>query len=338
MFKLKWLAKRNPVAEKALVLMYHRIADVNRDPWKLAVSPMHFEQQLALLTEKFTVVSVPELVRQMADKHVAPDSICLTFDDGYADNFHIAKPLLQKYKCPATFFITTQNLINQQAFWWDELERLLLDEEVLPDCFSAAIGGCEITARLGAETRLTALQKHKQNRWVWPQTPTTRRLKLYLRLWKALKPLLHSDIQTELAKIKNWANAKQESKPDLLPMTVGQLQQLAAHPLFHIGIHTLTHPALSSHPYEIQHKEIVENQRLLELCCNRSINTLAFPYGDYNAETLDIVRKHKLAACFSTKALPVTTESNPIDLGRFQVIDRNASALEKQLRYWFKRS
>lgn len=336
MFRFNWFSKRNPAGKKVLVLMYHRIADLTSDPWKLAVSPAHFEQQLALLTEKFTIISVPELAQQVARKRIASDGICLTFDDGYADNFHVAKPLLEKYNCPAAFFITTQNLINQQPFWWDELERLLLDKDVLPDRFSRTIGGCEITAHLGPETQLSALQKSKQNKWVWPQKPATKRLKLYVSLWEALKPLPYNEIQTELAKIKNWADAKEDTRPAALPMKLEQLQLLSSCPLFDIGLHTHSHPALSRHRYETQREEIVENKKLLERYCNRSINTVAFPYGDYNADTLDIVRKHNLAACFSTRTFAVTNASNPMDLGRFQVIDCDSGLLEKRLRYWFR--
>ncbi|MEJ7830493.1 MAG: hypothetical protein WKF91_19950, partial [Segetibacter sp.] len=72
--------------------MYHRIADINRDPWQLAVTPEHFEQNLTLLQKKFNVITVSELVEQLNNKSITSDSVCLTFDDGYADNYLFAKP------------------------------------------------------------------------------------------------------------------------------------------------------------------------------------------------------------------------------------------------------
>ncbi len=46
----------------------------------------------------------------------------LTFDDGYYNN-SLAEPILAKYQVPATFFITTNNVINNKAYWWDVIYR-----------------------------------------------------------------------------------------------------------------------------------------------------------------------------------------------------------------------
>jgi peptidoglycan/xylan/chitin deacetylase (PgdA/CDA1 family) len=99
-------------------------------------------------------------------------------------------------------------------------------------------------------------------------------------------------------------------------------------------MHTVSHPALSSHPYEIQLREILENKNTLEHYCNRPINTIAFPYGDHSNVTLDIVQNLALAAAFSTKESSVTNESQRINLGRFQVNDWEGKKFEKLLYRW----
>jgi peptidoglycan/xylan/chitin deacetylase (PgdA/CDA1 family) len=334
--KLNWYKKRDLATKKILVLMYHRIADIDRDPWQLAVTPEHFEQSLTLLQKKFNVITVSELVEQLNNKSITSDSVCLTFDDGYADNFHIAKPLLEKYSCPATFFIPSQNLIQHSPFWWDELEAIIFNEEHLPTRFSQIINGHQIACGLGHESSLTERLVKKQNRWKWPEKPLTKRCRLYLRIWEALKPLPYPELEIELAKIKTWASIKEASKSEPLPMTMEQLQVLSSHPLFEIGMHTVSHPALSSHPYEIQLREILENKNTLEHYCNRPINTIAFPYGDHNNVTLDIVRNLALAAAFSTKESSVTNESQRINLGRFQVNDWKGEKFEKLLFKWIR--
>lgn len=47
-----------------------------------------------------------------------------TFDDGYYNN-HRVLPLLEEYRTPALFFITTHNVLANQCFWWDVLYREL---------------------------------------------------------------------------------------------------------------------------------------------------------------------------------------------------------------------
>src|ERR1044072_9851462 len=111
---------------KAIVLMYHRVASVSADPWELAVQPEHFEQHLAILKNKFHVVPLTELVHQLQQRKLRTDCVCLTFDDGYSDNFINAKPLLEKYQCPAIFFIATKFINRKDMFWWDELQQIML--------------------------------------------------------------------------------------------------------------------------------------------------------------------------------------------------------------------
>jgi peptidoglycan/xylan/chitin deacetylase (PgdA/CDA1 family) len=42
----------------------------------------------------------------------------ISFDDGYFNNQR-ALPVLEEFSVPATFFITTGNVLNGRCFWWD---------------------------------------------------------------------------------------------------------------------------------------------------------------------------------------------------------------------------
>lgn len=90
-------------APRAIGLCYHSI-----HPTKsyASVTPLMFERHLEWLSAACDVVpfrALPETARQAG--HQRP-KVAITFDDGYADNFEYAFPLLQKYSMPATVFIT----------------------------------------------------------------------------------------------------------------------------------------------------------------------------------------------------------------------------------------
>jgi len=48
--------------------------------------------------------------------------IMITFDDGYFNNYRVV-PILQEYQIPATFFISTDYILNNKCFWWDVLYK-----------------------------------------------------------------------------------------------------------------------------------------------------------------------------------------------------------------------
>ena len=115
-----------PASPKIIALLYHRIDTTETDPWNICVSPDRFEEQVKFLKDNFNVISTDELINQVTKRSIKNNSICLTFDDGYADNYVYVKPILEKYNCPATFFISTVFINQRPSSCWDELEFILL--------------------------------------------------------------------------------------------------------------------------------------------------------------------------------------------------------------------
>src|SRR5687768_6811108 len=92
---------------RGIVLMYHRVANEEFDPWELCVTPANFEQQLDVLKRKFRVTKAADLLNHLSNRSIRDKSVCITFDDGYRDNYTKARPLLENTSCPATFFIAS---------------------------------------------------------------------------------------------------------------------------------------------------------------------------------------------------------------------------------------
>ncbi len=334
----KWWRKMKP-EPRAIILMYHRVDEPTCDPWQLSVSPAHFEQQLRQLRQNWRPTSLAELVQDIKSGTVRKRSVALTFDDGYLDNFIHAKPLLEKYGIPATFFVTTKNYERQLSFWWDELQTLILETPHLPERLTLSIATESFTFEIGPESTLTPslLEKHKT--WLAAEdiSAPTLRCQLYYDVWRRLRPLPDDEQQNILAVIRQWANLSANLNGSPVRMESHQLQSLASHSLFSIGAHTVTHPALAEHPAQMQLGEIRESRQSLEKMLGCSVKFFAYPYGSYNSDSVTIVKEENFEAAVTTHEGVVTRSSNPWKLCRYQVNNWDGKTFEAKINSWFKK-
>lgn len=105
------------------MLAYHKVGDTEE---AYSVAPGDFERQMAYLADKgYTAVTMADLVNHMtAGKPLPPRPVVITFDDGYADNYFTALPIMAKYGMRATVFVVTDFLGERPYMTWDELKAL----------------------------------------------------------------------------------------------------------------------------------------------------------------------------------------------------------------------
>ena len=56
---------KNKLVKKSLVLIYHRVIDLNEDPQQLTITLHNFEKQLSYLKEHYTIKSLQELINDL---------------------------------------------------------------------------------------------------------------------------------------------------------------------------------------------------------------------------------------------------------------------------------
>jgi peptidoglycan/xylan/chitin deacetylase (PgdA/CDA1 family) len=118
-------------------------------------------------------------------------------------------------------------------------------------------------------------------------------------------------------------------------MSMIQLQELSDHPLVTIGAHTMTHPALASHPVAVQEQELATGRQVLREATKHPVELLAYPYGSYSNETVAIAAQLGFKAAFTTNARFITTRTDAHQLGRFQVNNWDGNTFKRQLTAWF---
>jgi len=313
----------------ALILMYHRVAEASEDPWGLCVTPEHFSEQLRVLRE-WSPVSLRQLVAGFERAELPADAVAVTFDDGYADNLLVAKPLLQQAGVPATCFLTTGSL-GARGFWWDDLAQLLLRPGRLPGALQLNLEGTVRTWTLDRDAEYSASAAAQHRGWRTWEPPPTSRHSLYLSLWRALQPMPDARRRDLLAELAAWGGALTAER---LLLTIAQVGELAAGELVEIGAHTVTHPVLSALPLEQQEAEVFRSKQTLEQLLGIGLNSFSYPYGMASEASKDLVRRAGFTSACATLEQPVRPESERWALPRVQVQDWSGEEFRSRISRW----
>lgn len=324
---------------QVVILLYHRIYQAETDPQLLCAHPTHFAEHLEVLRNQYVVLSLKELCERLQEKRLPKRGVAVTFDDGYADNFHNAKPLLERYEIPATVFVTTGYLGHQREFWWDELERLLMRTQTLPECLQVTLNGTRYEWHLERWAHVSEEERRLHSRWnVARQDMPTPRHQAYWQLHRLLRSLGDQEREMVLTQLRQQSEDSGNRPNGDRVMTPGEIQGLAESGLIELGAHTETHPVLAKFSIEDQRKQITESKRFLETILERKVVSFSYPYGgcsDYTPETVAIVREAGFNCACANVTGVVTRESDLFQLPRFIVRDWDGDEFTRRLREWF---
>lgn len=83
--------------------------------------------------------------------------------------------------------------------------------------------------------------------------------------------------------------------------------------------HTITHPHLSELPYEEQLKEVKESREFISNITGKDVFAFAYPYGDFNDDTLKAVQEAGYSMAFTIKNGKADREDGLLTLNRIYV-------------------
>ena len=305
-----------------LVLMYHRIARAEIDPWELCVRPEHFESQIGMLREHVDLVPLTELRSQLRKGRDSRPVVAITFDDGYVDNLTVAKPVLDQFDAPATVFIATGHVGRRSEFWWDRLAKLVLPERALPSYLELGTGHERF---LHHDVQLTAGGTRGRR--------ARRQLHDLLWAWCGSRP--DSERDAAVTAVEQWAGFHPEPDPTSWPMAPDQLRELIADGLIDIGAHSVTHPMLSRLSSAERSIEIGQSRADCQRLTGRAPAAFAFPHGDADAESIALVRDAGFKIACTSQPDLVWHAGDAHATPRVHVGDENGAALLRRLRwYW----
>lgn len=275
--KVLGIAKRsvlNRISTPAIILLYHRVTDLKKDPQQLAVAPGNFYEQVRILKKECTLLDIEEFGQLARDRKKMPKKAAvITFDDGYADNYLEAIPILESLKAQALFYITTSKLDTSEELWWDELERLFLD---------------------GLETPSVIEIESGQNRLQFLAGTEQERISSYNRLHPLLKYSLPEIRDDMIRFIQQSLNVSGIGRQSHRLMAIKEVEAMSRSTAAVIGAHTHNHPALSTLNYQRQLYEISTSKEILEKIIKKKTDHFSYPYGtkkDYNSDSIKACRE-----------------------------------------------
>jgi peptidoglycan/xylan/chitin deacetylase (PgdA/CDA1 family) len=269
-------------------------------PWEPTADV--FDWQMALLRRCFKPLDLGEAAQRLREGTLPANAVCVTFDDGYANNLTVAQPILEKYGIPATVYVATA-FSHGENMWNDRIIHLFSD----PRRQTLQLG--DHTVELGD----------------WEQ----RRL-IAERCLVELKYLPVKDRLERVAALYQAANAEEQAP---LMMTPDQLRALSNTGV-EIGAHTVNHPILRLLPESEQRHEIQQSKTDLESWTGKQVHHFAYPNGvidrDLDAATVRCVQEAGFSTAVVTNKGTSSKRTSPLLLRRFTPWDR--SPLRFQLR------
>jgi peptidoglycan/xylan/chitin deacetylase (PgdA/CDA1 family) len=246
-----------------VVITYHGVLPTadDRDHFLCGnfVACSAFEWQMARVRRYYTPVSLSQVVRALENGEPLPErALAVTFDDGFANNYRFAGPILRTYGIPATVFLATGHLDVPGAQLWTErvkravflstLERL---PAVLPELAELPLG----SDGQRADSARKVLGRMKR----MPPADRDRALAELERVC-GRPPLLEGD----------------RDRYDFL--TWEEVRRMDAAGI-EFGSHTVSHPIMSTVDEAALAIEVGDSRRAIEDALQKPCLTFAYPNG-----------------------------------------------------------
>jgi peptidoglycan/xylan/chitin deacetylase (PgdA/CDA1 family) len=271
---------------KLSIMLYHGFSESkNRGEWTFNSKFMpisEFEQHLKVYLKYGNPISLTDLLYK---ERLPPNPIAVTIDDGYANNYELCFPILNKYHFPATLFLTTGFIDRRLFLWTDWLEFIAANAS--PGDIEIELNHEVISFNLGNPVlRNIAVE----------------RLKSILKKMPLAKIKFFLDELQERLKVKyDWERIPEE----LQPLTWKQIREMKKSGLISFGGHTVSHAILSICNKEEQHVEMVESKARIEKELNEACLMLAYPNGkenDFTEETIRLAKKANYKIAVTTNS------------------------------------
>lgn len=295
---------------KLYISMYHYTRDLkhSRYPEIKGLDIPLFKKQMEFFKDNFNVVRMEQVIDAVKGRSNLPENaLLLTFDDGYADNYTYAFPILEEFGFQGSFFIpgktfTTHQLLDVNKIHYilasADINKLAADVKAKMDYYRGREFDYSLTDELYTEYAVA-------NRFDNADTIFVKRM-----LQTVLPERLRNIISSEL--FEKYVGVTEEQLAYELYMTEDQIRTMKRHGMF-IGLHGYDHYWLGNLEKEQMQDDISKALDALDEFIDRKEWVMNYPYGNYNDDVLAFIKE--IGA-----AIGLSTEVRAADLGKDNVL------------------
>lgn len=269
------LSRRKQVS--ARILYYHRVNNEG-NPFFDSISTAAFERQMRYLARHYHVASITEIVGHLEAGRSQEMLVGITFDDGYADNYRNAFPILRRYNLPAMIFLTTGSIDSGEPLWFERLSEAI-----------------QKTSREFIDLETGAARRFRLR-------TLSERVQANGAIFELLRRLDDRERRRRLSEILALLDAPAQSGRRNKMLTWEQVRTMAACGI-EFGGHTVTHPFLSRLSPKDGLREVSECKRRIEEELQRRVDLFAYPNGrqeDIGGVSKEVLRAAGYRAAMST--------------------------------------
>jgi len=241
------------------------------------------------------------------EKELPEKAILLTFDDGYKDHYTYVLPVLLENNIQGSFYIPTKCFQDKKVLDVNKIHFILEscigeEEKILKEIENyleknkdnrISLSYIDYFKEYAVDSRFDKKEVIFIKRMLQVVLPEDYREKLVDLLFKKYVCLIGDKIISERA---FWEELY------LTPDQIRLMEKLGMH----IGFHSHNHVWLNSLSKEEQESQIKSSINYFkEIGINTEKMTISYPYGGYNEDTIELMKKYKISLGFTTEVKKV---------------------------------
>lgn len=306
---------------KCSLIMYHYVRNVklNKFPNLKYLEIEKFKFQIKYLKRKYNFIRVDDLIDAVySSKKLPTNSVLLTFDDGYSDHYENIFPILVKENISACFYpianpiiYNTVSDVNKIHFILGSMKSFVnLKDEIFNILDILRLEGLQIEPNENLFNTLAEKGRYDESVVIFFKRLLQHKLEKDLRSL-IINKLFNKYVTDNEAGFSNSLYLNKEKISEMLKFGMS------------FGNHTMSHPWLDKiNKNEVQNEILNCFDFLNSFGVKDDQMTIAYPYGGYSNDVLDVVGKTKCKLGITTyPALTSVNFSNRLTLERLDTND-----------------